>query len=161
MNTDRDTVQSYDAVAAESAAEAAAMPEWVATEIDGFVTELAGSGRGLEIGSGGGRTHLSSEAGISGRRTDISKGFVELLRKCGFEADLLDPLTEDLTEPPWDTDDGIWTCACLIPVARDDFGTMLGRRAEATLTGGRLHASVREGDGEDASTNGSAVVPRH
>lgn len=63
MNTDRDTVQSYDAVAAESAAEAAAMPEWVATEIDGFVTELAGSGRGLEIGSGGGRTHLSSEAG--------------------------------------------------------------------------------------------------
>lgn len=39
------------------------MPEWVATEIGAVVTELAGSGRGLEIGSGRGRTHLSSEAG--------------------------------------------------------------------------------------------------
>lgn len=34
MSTDRDTVRSYDTVAAEYAAEAAAMPEWVATEID-------------------------------------------------------------------------------------------------------------------------------
>ena len=43
-------------VAAEYAAEAAAMPEWVATEIDA-VRELSsgGSGRVLEIGSGGGR----------------------------------------------------------------------------------------------------------
>jgi hypothetical protein len=54
MSTDRDTVRSYDMVAAEYAAEAAAMPEWVATEIDAFVTELGGSGRVLEIGSGGG-----------------------------------------------------------------------------------------------------------
>jgi hypothetical protein len=58
MSTDRDTVRSYDTVAAEYAAEAAAMPEWVATEIDAFVTELGGSGRVLEIGSGGGRDAL-------------------------------------------------------------------------------------------------------
>ncbi|TJV58533.1 MAG: class I SAM-dependent methyltransferase, partial [Mesorhizobium sp.] len=50
MSTDRDTVRSYDAVAAEYAAEAAAMPEWVAIEIDAFVTGLGGSGRVLEIG---------------------------------------------------------------------------------------------------------------
>ncbi len=85
MSTDRDTVQSYDAVAAEYAAEAAAMPKWVATEIDAFVTELAGSGKVLEIGSGGGRDALELRSG-GFRRTDISKGFVELLRKCGFEA---------------------------------------------------------------------------
>jgi SAM-dependent methyltransferase len=95
MSTDRDTVRSYDTVAAEYAAEAAAMPEWVATEIDAFVTELGGSGRVLEIGSGGGRDALALEKrGISVRRTDISKGFVELLRESGFEADLMDPLTE-------------------------------------------------------------------
>ncbi|MBB2696901.1 UNVERIFIED_ORG: SAM-dependent methyltransferase [Rhizobium esperanzae] len=74
MSADRETVRSYDMVAAEYAAEAAAMPEWVATEINVFVTELGGSGRVLEIGSGGGRDALELEKrGISVRRTDISK----------------------------------------------------------------------------------------
>ncbi|MBB4483321.1 class I SAM-dependent methyltransferase [Rhizobium etli] len=163
MSTDLDTVRSYDAAAAEYAAEAAVMPEWVATEIDAFVTELPGSGRVLEIGSGGGRDALELEKrGISVRRTDISKGFVELLRESGFEADLLDPLTDDLADPqrPGMPYDGIWACACLIHVAREDFGTVLGRLAEATRFGGRLHVSVREGDGEDVSTHGSAAAPR-
>ena len=160
MSTDLDTVRSYDRVAAEYAAEAAAMPEWVATEIDAFVTGLGGSGRVLEIGSGGGRDALELEKrGISVRRTDISKGFVELLRENGFEADLLDPLTEDLADPqrPGTPYDGIWACACLIHVAREDFGTVLGRLAEATRTGGRLHASVREGEGEDVSRGSGAA----
>ena len=163
MSTDRDTVRSYDTVATEYAAEAAAMPEWVATEIDAFVTGLGGSGRVLEIGSGGGRDALELEKrGISVRRTDISKGFVDLLRENGFKADLLDPLTEDLADPqrPGTPYDGIWTCACLIHVARKDLPVVLGRLAEATRAGGRLHASVREGDGEDVSTRGSASAPR-
>jgi SAM-dependent methyltransferase len=163
MSTDRDTVRSYDKFAAQYAAEAAAMPGWVATEIDAFVSELGGSGRVLEIGSGGGRDALALEKrGISVRRTDISKGFVELLREGGFEADLLDPLTDDLADPrrPGVPYDGIWACACLIHVARQDFGTVVGRLAAATRTGGRLHVSVREGDGEDVSTHGSAAAPR-
>jgi SAM-dependent methyltransferase len=90
VSTNHDTVRSYDAAAAEYAAEAAAMPAWVATEIDAFVTGLGDSGRVLEIGSGGGRDALELEKrGISVRRTDISKGFVDLLREKGFEADLL------------------------------------------------------------------------
>jgi SAM-dependent methyltransferase len=163
VSTDWETVRSYDTAAAEYAAEAAAMPDWVAREIDVFVTELGGSGRVLEIGSGGGRDALELEKrGLSVRRTDISKGFVELLRESGFEADLLDPLTEDLTDPrrPGAPYDGIWACACLIHVARGDFGTVLGRLAKATRTGGRLHASVRDGDGESVSTHGSASAPR-
>lgn len=163
MSTDQDTVRSYDAVAAEYAAEAAAMPEWVATEIDAFVTELGDSGRVLEIGTGGGRDALELEKrGISVRRSDVSKGFVELLRGSGFEADLLDPLTDDLADPgrPGTPYDGIWACACLIHVARDDFGRVLGRLAEATRTGGQLHVSVREGDGEDVSTHGGDAAPR-
>ena len=99
---------------------------------------------------------------MSVRRTDISKGFVELLRERGFEADLLDPLTEDLADPqrPGAPYDGIWACACLIHVAPEDFGTVLGRLAGATRTGGRLHASVREGDGVHVSTHGGAAGPR-
>jgi SAM-dependent methyltransferase len=163
VSTDRGTVQSYDAVAAEYAAEAAAMPEWVATEIDAFVTGLGSSGRVLEIGSGGGRDALELEKReISVRRTDVSKGFVELLREGGFEADLLDPLTDDLTDPqrPGRPYDGVWACASLIHVAREDFGTVLRRLAEATRAGGPLHASVREGDGEDVSVHGTAGAPR-
>jgi SAM-dependent methyltransferase len=163
MSTDRDTVRSYDAIAAEYAAEAAAMPGWVATEIDAFAVGLNGSGRVLEIGSGGGRDAVALEKrGISVRRTDISKGFVDLLRERGFEADLLDPLTDDLADPqrPGTPYDGVWACACLIHVAREDFGTVLGRLAVATRTGGRLHVSVRDGDGGDVSTHGSAAAPR-
>jgi len=100
--------------------------------------------------------------GISVRRTDVSKGFVELLREGGFKADLLDPLTDDITDPldPDRPYDGVWACACLIHVERQDFPTVLRRLAEATRTGGRLHASVRDGDGESVSTYGSAAVPR-
>lgn len=163
MSTDWDTVRSYNQAAADYAAEAAAMPQWVAAEIDVFVTDLGGSGRVLEIGSGGGRDALALEKrGMSVRRTDISTGFVDLLRKSGFEADLLDPLTEDLADPkrPGMPYDGVWACACLIHIAREDLSTVLGRLAAATRTGGRLHASVRDGDGEDVSTYGSAAAPR-
>lgn len=163
MSTDRDTVRSYDLAAAEYAAEAAAMPSWVAIEIDAFVTTLGGSGRVLEIGSGGGRDALALEQrGMSVRRTDVSKGFVELLRQHGFEADPLDPLTDNLADPqrPGMPYDGIWACACLIHVAREDLGTVLRRLASATRAGGQLHASVRDGDGESVSTHGSAAASR-
>lgn len=163
MSTNRDTVQSYNAAAADYATEAATMPEWVVIEIDAFSTGLSGSGRVLEIGSGGGRDALEFERrGIAVRRTDISQGFVDLLREGGFEADLLDPLTDDLSDPrrPGTFYDGIWACACLIHVARQDLGTVLARLAEATRTGGPLHMSVREGDDERVSTHGSAAEPR-
>lgn len=139
------------------------MPAWVAMEIDAFVTALGGSGRVLEIGSGGGRDALELEQrGVNVRRTDISKGFIDLLRQHGFEADQLDPLTDDLADPrhPGLPYDGIWACACLIHVAREDFGTVLGRLAGATRSGGQLHVSVRDGDGESVSTHGSSATRR-
>lgn len=163
MSTDRDTVQAYDNAAADYAAEAAAMPPWVAAEIDAFVAGLGGASRVLEIGSGGGRDAVALEAqGISVRRTDISRGFVDLLRANGFEAALLDPLTDDLSDPlrPGTPYDGVWACACLIHVARADMGTVLRRLAAATRAGGRLHVSVRDGDGEDVTIEGSAAAPR-
>lgn len=163
MSTDRDTVRSYDRAAADYAAEAAAMPAWVGTEIDAFVTALGGAGRVLEIGSGGGRDALALEGrGISVRRTDIAQGFVDLLRAGGFDAAQLDPLSDDLSDPqnPGTPYDGVWACACLIHVARDDLGTVLRRLAAATRVGGRLHASVRDGDGEDVATEGGAAEAR-
>lgn len=163
MSTDRDTVSAYDRAAADYAAEAAAMPAWVAAEIEAFVIALGGAGRVLEVGSGGGRDALALEArGIGVRRTDVAQGFVDLLREGGFEADRLDPLTDDLSDPrhPGTPYDGIWACACLIHVARADLARVLERLAAATRAGGRLHASVREGDGGDVSIGSSAAAPR-
>lgn len=163
MSTDRDTVRSYDSAAADYAAEAAAMPDWVASEIDAFVAALGGAGRVLEIGSGGGRDALALEKrGISVRRTDIAKGFVDLLHAGGFDAAQLDPLTDDLSDPqrPGTPYDGVWACACLIHVARADMGIVLGRLAATTRADGRLHASVRDGDGEDVTTESGAAAPR-
>ena len=132
-------------------------------EIDAFVAALGGTGRVLEIGSGGGRDARELERrGLSVRCTDVAQGFVDLLRTDGFEADRLDPLTDDLADPqhPGTRYDGVWSCACLFHVARDDLVTVLGRLAAATRPGGRIHASFKEGDGEDRSTSGTSDAPR-
>jgi SAM-dependent methyltransferase len=163
MGTNEDTVRSYEASAAEYAAAAAAMPEWVASEIEVFVDALGGAGRILEIGSGGGRDARELERrGLSVRRTDVTQGFVDLLRADGFEADRLDPLTDDLADPqhPGTPYDGIWSCACLFHVAREDLVTVLARLGEATRRGGRIHASFKEGEGEDRSTAGTSEAHR-
>jgi SAM-dependent methyltransferase len=159
VGTDEDTVRSYETSAADYAAEAATMPEWVAGEIDAFVDALGGTGRILEIGSGGGRDAREFERrGLSVRCTDVAQAFVDLLRADGFRADRLDPLTDELADPqhPGTPYDGVWSCACLFHVAREDLVTVLGRLAEATRSGGRIHASFKEGDGEVRSTSGTS-----
>jgi SAM-dependent methyltransferase len=164
MATNEDTVRSYEASAAEYAAEAATMPEWVVREIDAFVDALGGTGRILEIGSGGGRDARELERrGLSVRCTDVAQGFVDLLRANSFEADRLDPLTDDLADPrhPDAPYDGVWSCACLFHVARDDLVTVLGRLAEATRSGGRIHASFKEGDGDVRSASSTDPSRRY
>jgi SAM-dependent methyltransferase len=163
MGTNEETVKSYDASAAEYAAEAASMPDWVLREIAAFVEALGGTGRILEIGSGGGRDARELERrGLSVRRTNVAQGFVDLLRANGFEADRLDPLTDNLADPhhPNMPYDGIWSCACLFHVAREDLVTVLTRLALATRSGGRIHASFKEGVGEDQINSGSSAAPR-
>jgi SAM-dependent methyltransferase len=132
------------------------MPPWVLGEIGAFVDALGGSGRILEIGSGGGRDASELQRrGLSVRCTDVAQGFVDLLRADGFEADRLDPLTDELADPrhPDGHYDGVWSCACLFHVSREDLVTVLGRLARATRSGGRIHASFKEGDGEVRSTS--------
>src|SRR4051812_39939441 len=100
MGTNEETVRSYEASAVEYAAEASAMRDWVAAEIEAFVEALGGAGRILEIGSGGGRdVRELTRRGLSVRCTDVTQGFVDLLRAAGIPADRLDPLTDDLTDP--------------------------------------------------------------
>jgi SAM-dependent methyltransferase len=164
----RATVAAYDASAAAYRDGAAGVPEAVSEAVSGilerFVSVLPAGARVLEIGSGPGRDARALEAaGLSVRRTDVSSGFVALLRDAGHRADVLDPLTDDLADParPGEAYDAVWASACLLHVARTDLPVVLRRLAEATRVGGRLQVTLKEGDGEAWSTHGNVAAPRH
>jgi SAM-dependent methyltransferase len=159
--TSAETVRAYDLDAAAYARASPAMPDSVRADIEDFVERIGAGGRVLEIGSGGGRDALlMEELGLRVRRTDITPGFVALLREQGFDADLLDPLVDDLptAEGPYD---GVWANASLLHVRRVDLPTVLARLARVTRVGGLLRMSLKEGDGEGWSTHGSVRNRRH
>jgi SAM-dependent methyltransferase len=156
------TVRAYDASAADYGT-TAELPDPVVAALERFAGVLEPGARVLEIGSGGGRDARALErAGLDVRRTDVTPGFVELLRAGGDEADLLDPLTDDLADPaaPGTPYAGVWANACLLHVRREDLPAVLGRLAEATAGNGLLYASVKEGDGESWSVHGNIASPR-
>ena len=106
------------------------------------LADAVGAGRAvLEIGSAGGRDAIQlEERGLTVRRTDIAPAFVELMRSRGYDAEVLDPLTDELGGPY----DGVWASACLLHVAREDLPTVLPqpRRGHA---GGRRAGHVAQG----------------
>ena len=160
----RATVEAYDAHAAVYRDATTQLSAESRTQVADLVAALGPGARVLEIGSGGGRdARALEEAGLSVRRTDITPAFVELLREAGHEADLLDPLTDDLDDParPGAAYDGVWASASLLHVDRAELSTVLRRLARATRPGGRLVLWVKEGDGEAWSTHGSVGAPRH
>ncbi|MDQ4052833.1 MAG: class I SAM-dependent methyltransferase [Actinomycetota bacterium] len=157
------TVAGYDQHAAAYRGATAARPDGVRAAIDALVAALPAGARVLEIGSGAGRDAAALEAGgLSVRRTDITPGFVELLRADGHRADVLDPLTDDLADPerPGVPYDAVWANASLLHVARADLPVVLRRLAEATRPDGLFRLSLKEGDGEGWSTHGSVPTPR-
>ena len=161
--TKRVTVASYDAYADAYAAGMQEMPDAVQRSIDAFAAALPAGARVIEIGSGPGRDALALEAaGLSVRRTDITPAFVKMLRAGGFEADVVDPLTSDLTDPTRaEKYDGVWTSASLLHVRREDLPQVLSRLGDATRADGLLHLAVKEGDGARFSTHGHVGAPRH
>jgi SAM-dependent methyltransferase len=159
----RATVAAYDAHAAAYAEGTAAVEPVVDEQARAFAAAVGPGGRVLEIGSGPGRDAATLESeGLSVRRTDITPGFVELLRSLGHEADVLDPLTDDLVDParPGTPYDGVWASACLLHVDRADLPVLLARLAAATRPGGMLALSLKEGDGDAWSTHGHVGAPR-
>lgn len=157
------TVAAYDASAAAYRDGAGAVPAGLDALVRRFADRVGPGGRVLEIGSGPGRDARALEAlGLSVRRTDISAGFVALLRADGRRADRLDPLVDDLADPDRAAAyDAVWASACLLHVGRADLPVVLGRLAAVTRPGGCLHASLKEGDGEVWSTHGHVRDPRH
>ncbi|MBO0844731.1 MAG: class I SAM-dependent methyltransferase [Nocardioides sp.] len=159
----RATVRAYDGHADDYAEAEVPLPPAVETAFEQIVSLLSAGSRVLEIGSAGGRdAHAFERAGLGVRRTDVSAGFVERLRSQGYDAAVLDPLTDSLDDPaatgaPYDA---VWANASLLHVAREDLGTVLARLAGATRPNGLLYASLKEGDGEGWSIHGPVAAPR-
>lgn len=159
----RATVAAYDSSAADYRDGTAHLVDAVRALRHSFVAELPRGARVLEIGSGPGRDADALElAGLSVRRTDITPAFVTMMRGLGHDADVIDPLTDDLADPqrPGSPYDGVWASACLLHVARPDLPTVLTKLAGVTRRGGVLHISLKEGDGEQWSTHGDVSSPR-
>lgn len=151
---------SYDAHASAYAESSADLGISVRSGIDGFADRVGAGARVLEIGSGGGRDAAAlEERGVRVRRTDVTPGFVALLRAAGHEADLLDPLIDDLSSPDG-LYDAVWANASLLHVARADLPTVMRRLAGVTREEGVLHLALKQGDGDGWSTHGSVPLPR-
>lgn len=151
-------VRAYDLDAVDYVVHAPDLPESVRAGVRTLVDVPGPGARVLEIGSGGGRdAALMEELGLRVRRTDVTPGFVRLLREQGQVAD-------DLTsaDGPYDA---VWASASLLHVARADLPTVLptvlARLAAVTRPGGLLRVAVKEGDGDGWSTHGSIRSPRH
>ncbi len=157
------TVQAYDAAARAYRDATAALPSHLGPVMGEWVRALGVGARVLEIGSGSGRDAVAlEEVGLSVQRTDLTPAFVTLLQDDGHDAVVLDPVVDDLADPadpdrPWD---GVWASASLLHAARADLPRVLARTAAATREGGRLHLSLKEGDGEGWSTHGAVAQPR-
>ncbi|HSF35281.1 MAG TPA: class I SAM-dependent methyltransferase [Nocardioides sp.] len=157
----RETIEAYDRDAAAYAARTVAVPDSVRADLEHLATRLGSGARVLEIGSGGGRDALlMEELGLAVRRTDITPGFVDLLRGQGHDCDLLDPLVDDLAsaDGPYDA---VWANASLLHVDRRDLSTVLSRLAHVTRPGGLLRASFKDGDGAGWSVHGTISGRRH
>lgn len=155
------TIKAYDAFASAYALGTAALSDHVRELVELYAAALSPGARVLEVGSGPGRdAHLMEQLGLRVRRTDISPGFVDLMRSQDLAADVVDPLHDDLSseEGPYDA---VWANACLLHVARGDLPTVLTRLADVTAQGGLLHLGLKEGDGEGWSTHGPVGAPRH
>ncbi len=145
--TKRVTVASYDAFADDYAAGTQAMPDDVQAAIEAFARDLGPGARVLEVGSGHGRDAVALEAaGLSVRRTDITPAFVRMMRAAGHDADVVDPLTDDLTDPQTKAPyDGVWASASLLHVRREDLPQVLANLAGATRPGRAAHAGPEGG----------------
>jgi predicted TPR repeat methyltransferase len=102
----------------------------------------------LELGTGAGRDAEYIESlGYKVMRTDAAKGFVELMRQQGYEARVLDALTDD-----YGTDLAmIFANAVLLHFDPGQTTQVLKKAQTSLMPGGLFVFSVKQGTGEEWS----------
>ncbi|MBA3954322.1 methyltransferase domain-containing protein [Candidatus Dependentiae bacterium] len=102
----------------------------------------------LEIGSALGRdaNYIESQ-GYKVKRTDATKNFIKLLQQHGYEATLLNILTDNLGGPY----DMVFASAVLIHLNPEEFKKCLSKMYNSLQHEGILAFSVKQGTGEEWS----------
>lgn len=156
--TNRQTIAAYDAhvqgyVANTPHDISRTAKAWLDASVDGLESDA----RILEIGSAFGHdaTYLEDK-GFTVERSDVTPGFVDLIRSQGHSARLLNVLTDDLGGPY----DLVFADAVLHHLTREEARTAAGNVLGALVVGGRFAASTRIGHKEGWSDE-KIGVPRY
>lgn len=125
--------------------------------LDAVAQSLPNRGRVLEIGSATGQdAALLEDRGLTVRRTDATRAFVERLRSRGHEAEVLNVVTDALGGP-WD---GIYANAVFLHLNPGELAEVLVKAAGAVVPDGILGFTVKAGDGSGWTTT-KLDRPRH
>lgn len=138
------TTAYYDAHAAEFCENTAAvdMSELYAP----FLNEIPAGGRILDAGCGSGRDSLAFlKKGYKVVSIDASPEMVNAATKLTGQSAVLMRFDEMAYENAFD---GVWACASLLHVSRQDLHAVLDRLAKALTPGGVLYLSFKHGDAE-------------
>jgi 2-polyprenyl-3-methyl-5-hydroxy-6-metoxy-1,4-benzoquinol methylase len=124
--------------------------------IDAAIDNLPLQAKILELGSAFGRdaTYIASK-GFAVECTDATEGFVSLLQTKGFNARLLNVLSDDLT----DKYDLIFANAVMLHFTQSEFSFVLKKLFHSLNKGGRFAFSLKRGKGESWS-NEKLGAPR-
>jgi 2-polyprenyl-3-methyl-5-hydroxy-6-metoxy-1,4-benzoquinol methylase len=153
----RETLDSYEAIASDYAESTRGTPSGVGAEALGRLLDaLPAGGSLLELGSGPGwdADFLSSQ-GLRVRRTDGAASFCDLQRDRGHRCDLLDVTTDAFTDAAWPAYDGVLALFVLQHVERAATAGVLAKAAGALRPGGVALVSMREGDADAWQVGGS------
>ena len=124
--------------------------------IDKTLSRIPKGARILEIGSGFGRdADYIERAGYNIIRSDAAKGFVDLLRKAGHKAYVLNALTEPLGGPYA----MVFADAVFLHFTPAQLAIVLSKANRAMPPGGVLACSLKLGDGDSWAT-GRFGAPR-
>ena len=111
----------------------------------------------LELGSGTGRDALLLEArGLVVERTDATRAFVDMLRRGGHDARVVNALTDDLGGPYA----GVLANAVFLHFDDRELRLVLRRVRASLAADGVVAFTVKEGDGAGWSTD-KLGAPRH
>lgn len=138
------TIESYEGFADQYSRLGGPSPD-VEAALRRVAEAVGDGGRILEVGSGPGwEADFLESLGVSVRRTDATRRFLELQAERGKQGDLLNVITDDLGGPY----DAVAALCVLIHVPRDQIDQVLKRIAEALRPRGAFLVSMRDGDGE-------------
>lgn len=131
--------------------------------IDALVTDVSQGtppGEILEIGSAHGRDALTIESrGRTVRRTDAAVAFVRMLREQGHRAEVLNVLTDELTNEEHPAYAAVLANAVFLHFTPAELSVVLTKVSAALADGGVLAFSVKRGDGSEWSDH-KLGVPR-